>query len=184
MRAIRPTQVGSTQTVKRPAVVPTNPRARAARSPAAGQGRRCKSHGVLMAPRSKATAISAPSLSHVVGTKPMRHDTSRMPPNQSRVHARRQTPHRRVVARLRDPMSDPITQALTIHAGASACRLTGQACASYNIWRIETPRPAQNQHSVDMRLPINGSIVSSVMCLLIRYSPLYVVHMEILLVSA
>ncbi len=101
-RAMRPAQAGSTHTVQRPAVVPTNPRARAARSPAAGQGRCCTSHAVLMAPRSTALIISAPSLSHVVGTRPMRHDTSRVPTNQSRVHARRQPPHTRVVVRLRD----------------------------------------------------------------------------------
>ena len=41
----------------------------------------------------------------------------------------------------------------------SACRRTDQACASNCIWRIETPRPAQNQHSVKMRLPMTGSII-------------------------
>ena len=53
-RAMRPAQAGSIHTVQRPAVVPTNPRARAARSKAAGQGRCCTSHAVLMAPRSMA----------------------------------------------------------------------------------------------------------------------------------
>src|SRR5205814_5629897 len=58
--AMRPAQVGSTHTVQRPTVVPTNPRARAARSPAAGQGRCCTSHAVLIVPRSIALAKNAP----------------------------------------------------------------------------------------------------------------------------
>jgi hypothetical protein len=125
--AIKPAKAGNTQAIQSPAVVPTSPRTSVALSLAAGHGRGCMSHAVLVVPSSHAMTISVPSSNNGAGTRSACHEISRGATRKRRAQTTRQPPKRRGVTRKRAPKSEPSTQALTMQAGTSADRLTDQA---------------------------------------------------------
>src|SRR5260221_5885530 len=159
--AMRPAEDGSIQATTSPTVRPTRLLTRRVRSPTEGQERSCASQAVLLTPSTRAIIASATTLTRAGGLRPRGrgHATTEGLTNQSRVQARKLLPHTRADPGMRLPASEPSVQALTRHAGTSACWSAFQASASTRIWMIEMPRLALIQQALKIRLLTTRSIV-------------------------